>query len=150
MNVALHFDTADAKSLFDNEKTMTNLSELNTPIRVIPQDSRISYPLNTAMMLFADPRLSILKVGVSYFDVDGGHYYVDQIIDVTELEQQSAHKAPIASMASSLERVEKTLSKLGNSNNPLRVISQDKAAHQKEQQEAYDAHRAKRAQTTKE
>ena len=150
MNVTLHFNEADTHLLFEQEKTLTDLSKLNTPIRVIPQDSRVSFNLHSGLQLFAEPRLPVLRVGVSYSDVDGGSYYDNQILDISELEQQSAHKAPIASIANSIEKMEKSMSKIGQSNNPLRVISQTKAAHQEEEQKTIDAYRAKRAESEKE
>lgn len=124
-NVLLRFEGIDLDLIMKEERFISDLRKLSSPISVLPQDKKVSYTLNTGARLFQPSVLEDFFVHVSYSDVDGGQYSSLQRISVSELMEQSAHKSPPALVSEHLEKIEKHLKKLTSDNRRFFVISQD-------------------------
>jgi hypothetical protein len=124
-NISLKFEGIDLDSAMKEERFISDLRKLSSPISVLPQDKKVSYTLNTGPRLFQPEVLPDFFVQVNYSDIDGGQYSSVQRISVSELMEQSAHKSPPALVSEHLEKIEKHLKKLTSDSRRFFVISQD-------------------------
>lgn len=95
------------------EKIVTNIRQINTAIRVIPQDKSVSYNFGLGHDLVNEPVLPSFDVRVSYEDIDGAYYASVQSIDVRELLLQRADTPIPTQIRDELKNLSKAIDKLG-------------------------------------
>jgi hypothetical protein len=124
LNVAVEFDAESASDWTKRGGTAVDLSNVAKSIRAIPQDAKVSYPLNTYPGMSTDPPLLPLRARVKFEDVDGGKYSSEHTISIAELAGQNANKTPIAQIAERLQKIEKSLEHLASKNHKFFAVTE--------------------------
>lgn len=117
------------------DRIMPSVLKIGHPVRVIPQGSSVSFNFGLGHKLLEEPSIPPIKVTVSYRDIEDNQYQSMQLIDVQELKGQRADTPPIARIATSLEKLEKTASSIGGGVKPLRAVVQSASSHTREKRE---------------
>lgn len=131
LNVSVQFNSEIASDWKTRGKTIVDLTTVARSIRAIPQDAKVSYPLNTYPTMMHDPPLQPLRAVVTYEDVDGGKHVSEQVIDLSELAGQNANKMPIALIAEHLGKIEKAVQRLSSANQEFFAITETLEEHKR-------------------
>jgi hypothetical protein len=110
------------------ERLVVNITQLDHPIRVIPQDRSVSYNFGLGFSLLADPTLPPFRVRVRYEDIDDQEYDSTQLIDVKELQKQRADRPVASNILGELKNISTGIGKINRSLSPLAVRPPDSPA----------------------